>query len=321
MRKNANKFYYYLGFTGLLVLSLYSCKKDSNVNSNLEQNISSGVAVENGMLSFQNQEVFSNTMTKLNKLSLRDVDQWASKFNFQNLKSDTLSNIPAAEVADPVFARVLSNNASIKIGDKIFVLKSNQEFLIKDDNMNSYNKLIKGEKINSNIISSRKINNVSNLIMGTVNNGSINVSIPKLMAENGSGLWAGKQTFESPEYDNGRPEKVYMEVWSESYAVYSSSGALLRGMAFRKGGAFGGKKWRDDFMNFARVSGYYNQTSNPSNRTYFDSGAQYSQEEVKVQFTTDGLSGNSAPYFTAVSINWNYQKAPSNPTSTQNWFF
>jgi len=323
MIKNTKKLFYCLASVGLLVLSISSCKKGNNDNSNSDQQKSSGIVVENGMLSFPNQEVFSTTMSNLNKLNLKDVDLWVKNFNFLNLKADTLNDTPVASVADPVFARVLSNKASIKIGEKIFVLKANQEFLIQDGNMTSYNKLINGENINSTKISSRKINNVSNLIKGTINaNGALSITIPKLMVEGPPGsLWAGKQSFESPEYDNGRPEKVYMEVWSESYAVYSSSGALLRGMAYRKGGAFGGKKWRDDYMNFARVSGYYNQTSNPANRVNFDSGAQYGQQEVKFQFSTDGLSGNSAPYFTALNITWNYQKAPANPTGNQNWVF
>nr|WP_294894088.1 hypothetical protein [uncultured Pedobacter sp.] len=293
-------FFFKFSFLAIcLPLIFTSCKKNDSIPEKGE----TGIEVREGMLSFSNQEVFSNTLKMLSAKNLSEVDTWLSQFGYKSLNSDTTDEQNRIFIYDPLFRRILNDKYSVKIGNDIFFIKDGSEYLINDGNMSTYSTLQNGGSEGS----------VNNVKIKSLNPASVELKVESISP------FQGTRGYYSPEYDNGRPERIYMEIYSQSFAVYASQGVLIRGQAYRRGGVFGSKKWRDDEMYKARISGMEPIPSSAFGQAPFDTGLQFNQTEINHTIRRwDASNGTipANPVLRNLDVTFEYQKGTNNPSGS-----
>ncbi|WP_316847573.1 hypothetical protein [Pedobacter psychrodurus] len=298
--------------------TLNSCKKNAGEVS-VDENET--VSVKNGMLNFKSQQEFDQTISKFHKLPLKEVDGIISHYGIKSLALDTAEGKqPKVYVADPVFARLLNSDASVIIGGKIFLLNGNNEYLINNEDFNLYSDILKNasyfennEKVKSHDVSANykmiEIPVKAGLGRNAVNaksGGKVSVINP-----DGEVTTSGETTFvngsfqgiryhRSQEFEStGRPERAHCEITGQVNFVNTSYNVIMRGEVFRKGGAFGGKSWRDSQLAWGRIDGITNggAPSGPATDTNF-------YIAFNLEHTQD------------LTINWNYKVGYNDPTQS-----
>lgn len=294
--------------TCLILLNLLTtaCKKQSDFIEKVEI---PKITVKNDMLYFLNKESFNETINDLSDKNLNEVDDILSSYDFISLNSDSL-NENRDMICDPIFKRLLNSNSSLQIGDDIFVIKDGFEYLISNGDIDTYKSILKNEFPTSSInLKKRQLNFKKEFeILNNKSEGDITISaIPPFQ---------GTRSYYSPEYNNGRPERVYMEIYSQSFVVYASQGVLMRGQAYRRGGVFGSRSWRPDEMYLARMFGLQPIANSSFGQVPFDTGYIYNQEEVNYTIRRWDASGGTVPANPTISrldVTFQYQKTQSNP--------
>lgn len=223
---------------GLLASFVFiSCEKESMQKA---VQVHQDVSAENGMLSFRNHSVFLDKILEWNELSLEDVNAIIRQFNFRSYALDTLIDRTDLINPDPLIRRVLNHEGAIKVGDSIFVFNDRgEEVIIKNGDENLYNKVLSGafDRDDRNI-QVNKVKIEARQILQNSNELSPMSQTP--------GTWYGETQVFSPEEYFGRPERAKIIVYAQSSGLYPSAGVTAIGEAYRSGGVFGSKKWRND---------------------------------------------------------------------------
>ena len=316
MREETKKTVFSIVMSGVLLMTVASCKKDpsQNLSTTIDK---SEVLVKNEMLSFNSQETFNAAIKHYNAISLKDVDAELSSLNYQSLAKDTLNENKVADVKDPVIRRLLNKDGAINIGDKIYLIFGDREYTIKNADLTVYKDLkANGQNSAFKTDTVRVVEKI--IVSGTLNVKSDGKSLSVMSVSNGlkrpgtlSVLSGGTQVNYSNEYDNGRPERVKIFAWAENYTFSSSCGVSLMGEAYRKGGAFGSKSWREDTMYYSRIYGSYTITHYGIFTRSFDTGGQSLINECRNTFS-DGSSGLT-PVINTLNATYEWRKAPQNP--------
>ncbi|WP_316805056.1 hypothetical protein [Pedobacter nototheniae] len=322
MKNNTNKLMVGLALTALTIAGLSSCKKENNEKAATE-NLNADVVVKNGMLSFSSQQKFDETISKLQKLSLKDAEGIISKYGIKSLALDTANGKqPVVNVIDPVFARLLNSDASLIVGDKIFVLKGNNEYLVNNLDFDLYKQILSADNYfaNNDKVYSKDVSanykttemNVKSQLGGQTDLKSVNDGGKLAVGEVGgsgqvtvvSGGFQGTIYHYSQEFNStGRPERVYCAISGQINAINTSYGMYMQGQVFRKGGAFGGKEWRDDAIAWGRI--------------YFVGGNFGADLNVQGPATdTNFAYAFNQPHNVSLSLGWQYKKGYSDPTET-----
>ncbi|MCX2432428.1 hypothetical protein [Pedobacter sp. GR22-10] len=302
--------------SGMLLGTIASCKKDSK-QSLSDNSIESETLVKNGMLSFKSQENFNTVIKHYNAISLKDVDAELSSLNYQSLAKDTLNENRIADVKDPVIRRLLNKDGAINIGDKIYFIFADREYTIKNADFDVYKDLkANGQNSTFRTDTSKVIEKI--IVSGSLNVKSDGRNLSVMSLSSGlkkpgtlAVLSGGTQVNYSNEYDNGRPERVKIFAWAENYTFSSSCGVSLIGEAYRKGGAFGSRSWREDPMYYSRIYGSYTITHYGIFTRSFDTGGQSLISECRNTFS-DGSSGIT-PVINTLNATYEWRKAPQNP--------
>ncbi|SDG95058.1 hypothetical protein SAMN05421827_113110 [Pedobacter terrae] len=321
MKTNTQKIIFSTAIAAVLLTTLNSCKKENEQNENLSSlNKATALSVKNDMLSFSSQADFNKLVKEYNQLSLKQVDEKLNSYNYHSLAKDTLNENKITDVKDPVIKRLLNKDGAINIGDKIYLLVGDKEFTIKNSDFKVYdmlkddvnNSLLKNDttKVIEKIIQRGRLDVKSDGKNLTVMSLSPGIKRPMTL----SFLSGGTQVNYSNEYDNGRPERVKIFAWAENYTFSSSCGVSLSGEAYRKGGTFGSKSWREDLMYYSRIYGSYTITHYGIFTNTFDTGAQSLISECRNTFSS-GSSGLT-PIINTLNATYEWRKAPQNPQET-----
>ncbi len=307
-----------LMLAGFSLVTLNSCKKNAEQISTKENET---VSVKNGMLNFRSQKDLNETISKLESMPLKDAENWIGKFGIKSLALDTLDGkLPAVNVTSPIFSRILNKDASVIVGSKIFLLKGNNEYLVNDQNFDLYNKILSTENYfqNDDKVYSKDVSanykaieipvslSKDKINMKSVNDGKVAViNGDEEVTTSGettivTGAFQGIRYHYSREFEStGRPERVYCAVTGQTTIINTSYNLIMKGEVFRKGGAFGGKSWREDAIAWGRIyavntNGNYTGPQNDTNFYY----------------------AFNLEYKTPLSIGWQYKKGYNDPTET-----
>jgi len=271
MKKKLNKQLTKFLVFGFITATIGACNKDE-MNSGIEasRNVSNSIGVTNGMLKFKDKQHLNRVLDSLGKLSITDIDNFTKQFEYTSYALDTLNDDQIEVTPDPVLARLVNRNASFQIGDTIVTLTPYSDILISAKDIENYTNYIggtankesfkeipvKGFSLNKFVEPTEAVGTqlMSQSFQRSLQKSQTTIveSIKKMQSLNTTAVaqmpysWYGEDNIESPEEYHGRPEKVILTVYSHSRSFGKAYGVKAVGQAYRKGGVFGSKKWRND---------------------------------------------------------------------------
>lgn len=262
-------------FVCLLVFAS-SCQKENVQKAVSLDSEKKDIVIEHGMLSFRSHSVFMNKMKELNALTLAEVNQIVDAFDFRSYALDTLIDREIEVNPDPLLRRVLNHDASIKVGDSIFVFMPDKEIVIKNGDIDVYQEVLLGKIDEGNpYVQVNKVN-ISTAQFDLADDGVI------APLSKSPGTWYGETQIFSPEEHYGRPERVKIVVFAQSSGLYPSAGATARGEAYRRGGVFGKKKWHDDEMHMLTFTLHLATDNFGQTSSNLPPATDYEQQEIKL---------------------------------------
>ncbi|WP_299685428.1 hypothetical protein [uncultured Dokdonia sp.] len=274
-------------FTLLFLLGIsffISCTNDNDENLELtieEQNIS----IEEGILRFPSEDIFIETLENLRTLSHEELKGWIQDLNFSNshfLVQEYYAQLPTDEdvflhdklnkasilyIPDPVFSAILNKEGIYKIAQKYHRITQDKEYISED-----YSAVIEpNASIKSNSLQVFDIKSSSETNAQRVNlNGQTLCAKYTQNNHVGTGFYGGNYFNKFVPYPSnysncsGGDYSFHTQTWYTQFSNFFSVGTWIKGRKYKKGGAFGRKKWRDDNMSYAKIN-----NSAVTNRTIY----------------------------------------------------
>lgn len=198
------------------------------------------IIVKNGALHFKNEAAFLKTVARLNDEG-SDLATWEKSLNFDNSLRKAQEEAPeqneVLDIPDQVFAAILNKDGVYYIGNEIHKVTPKVEYTIKDGDAKKLQAIAQGNVQNLKNVEAFKVK------FGTT-------------TQKPNARFQGKSILRKAPYPNTATHlSAHLEAWSRGYALYSSVGVRIKGRKYKRGGAFGRRKWRDDDMWFAEIGG------------------------------------------------------------------
>lgn len=225
---------------------LLSCQKESGIES-IENDTVSNLEVsinQYGMLRFENMDQFNKLLTELDNSPISDAEELGKTYKFTSYAADTLDDNKSAGDFDPILARVLNKNAAIQIADSLRFFTGNYDYNIHIDDTDVIQLAIEKSDFSHKKINPIKIQR---------SEFKLKKEGPMLRAATSSSVYNGNFRITTPESITAdRPERAIFVIEDRQSSGYFRSYCFVYGQAYRKGGLFGSKKWRDDEINTLR---------------------------------------------------------------------
>gem|GEM_PF-2097383 len=321
---------------------MFACKKSDLDQSKSLSALDGELTVKNAMLHFKSKGQFDSELQKFDKMTLAELDSHLKQFDFLSYKQDTISEREEDVTADPVFKRIFNQNAAIQIGDTIVILGLDKDILIKNGDFETYSNIV-SQKRDSHLStenieyvevkSSRSQNLINTEAFSSNNLQQVNsISTEGVVAAfppPSSILNYTTYTFDgafeifSPNTNassSGRTERIKFIIYEE-YRGFGSyrAGVTAQGEAWRKGGAFGKKKWRDDEINWLKAT--MSSIALADGRPFagpFPTVTTWNEMKEIAIITQNTLSGGPVT-FTNLSLKLELKKQPADPIHTLNF--
>lgn len=241
-----------LSFLGCLFF--FSCQQEPLVIN--ERNELAKVKVnEHGMLAFVNKEVFETELKKFDNMSAADLDKFIGELNFKNFYNDTLNGDEV--VLDPVFAKLLNSNRSIQVGDTIVVMEKDFDILFNSNDIESYLEYINSDNKSKRNISPSAVVPVIRSQIDVIENSKL-ASINNFVPLGSSQMsFNGEYDFYTPEVIRADGDRTRIKFSFYEYKRTLGNyrfGLEVIGQAYKKGGIFGNRKWRDSKFDFVKYN-------------------------------------------------------------------
>lgn len=252
-----------LGF--IVLLTIVSCKKNETVD---DKSVADFTLSKSGYIQFRDLEAFKSTIEDLKGLDDQKLAEWENNVGLKSLRGKyfVLQETDSKElnpIEEPYFASVVNEAGVFSIGDEIHVITYETEYLITSNKEQDLQNVLDKKIQLSNQIKAFSIQRETFPIKPNAGNLALNNSTTgKIMAKpENSILWTGDREAIEPECgNNGRPERVKLAAFVNNYASYGIIGVKILGEAYRKGGAFGSRAWREDETQYGKIEGVANFT-------------------------------------------------------------
>ncbi|TYR37472.1 hypothetical protein FXV77_05560 [Sphingobacterium phlebotomi] len=270
---------------------------------------------EKGYIRFDDLASFQAVVGSLDNEEDSVIAAWESSIGFSSLRAKFAALAETdEEYLNPVegvdnFGAVINQDGVFAIGDTIHVVTYEKEYLITDGDES-------------------KIANVTSQNASSQNVETFNIErTPLRVAEidgapfmSAFATWSGTKGVTEPECTApGRRERVVLEAFANNYASYGKIGARIKGEAYRKGGLFGSKKWRDDEVQYGKMQGvakYYYAAPDPIMKSIWAEG--WDKEQIRnivdEYYTTPFYSSFDAEF---IEVTYTYRKNTGCPLVTK----
>lgn len=249
-----------------VLLTFFACKKQTT-EENFENKFEQGFKVVHNVLVFKNQTSFDKVFNELTNKDKKYLDAFQASIGFVSYRSTHAVDTTAETVGilekpfDPMdfphISSLLNKDGIYVIGDKAFQYKNGEELVTKLKSTDDNEILMISKDIQKGKIASKANVDISS---AAINNKNSNLPPTKSAV-------LGTYTF--PENScPGRPERSIYQAAVITSTSFIQCVIHMNGQAYRKGGLFGSKAWREDEMDFVAIDMSYGYQ-------IFDSAYQY----------------------------------------------
>lgn len=249
-----------------VLLTLFACKKQTT-EENFETKSEQDFKVVHNILVFKDQTSFDKVFNELTNKDAKYLDAFQSKIGFESYRSTHTIDTAKETVGilektfDPLdfphISSLLNKDGMYVIGDKVFQYKNGEEFVTKLKSKSDNEILIASKNLQKGQMSSK-----SNVEVTSVASSNKNLNSPTTKS-----MVLGEYTF--PESScPGRPERSIYQAGVITSTSFIQCVIHMNGQAYRKGGLWGSKAWREDEMDFVAIDMSYGFQ-------IFDSGYQF----------------------------------------------
>ena len=256
---NLKRLLNYACLSGALALLITACQedRDENVASAVSVAEQPDIAVENGMLHFKDQSVWAATIQKMKETE--DYNAHLASLGFENsllnkydaikesdeVLDDYFATGKLPEIMDDLFASLLNEHAMVKIGETLYKVTDKYTFSAVDEKGSMRQKFQESLSLDKlpNVATFENIDHLAGKTMVIKSSGGEK----KVNARFQGDEWYIEQYY---------PYRIKVGAWSRTYGLYTSIGVKINSEKDKKGGIFGGKKWRNDDANYLYCGGY-----------------------------------------------------------------
>lgn len=253
-----------------LFISFYGCDKQIE-----DLSISESVYVEKGILTFDSEASFLNTLKHLKGFSDNEINLWLDTIGFSNshfLLQSYYDQLPTEEditleekleeenilfIPSPAFSAIINQEGIYKIGSEFHRITEDIEYISKD-----YQALLGSD------IKKKSTSKVQLFYLKKYDNASLeqklNLNGQTLCAKylensyTGTGFYGGNYFNKYHPYPDdfftcgGGIYSFHTQTWYIAYSNYFSVGTWIKGRKYKRKGL--STKWRDDTMSFAKIN-------------------------------------------------------------------
>lgn len=283
----------------------FACsKQDENVdlkNNNLKE-----IEMNNlGMLKFSNSQSFKQALANFDQLDPKQLEEQIQNISkkFVSYRADTLDDNKNVWDFDPTLTRILNKDGAVQVGDSAYFFSRKMDYKIAIEDKDLLNKAILSKDFSSNKISKQAV---------VYTKFTERDNIAK-KAGTSTQNYNGSYQIYTPEVTNqGRPERAVITLEERQGSAGVRFNAVIYGQAYRKGGLFGSKKWREDEIHNVT---YDMIRAKNSARTEFE-GPFYNlqrleQYETKF-YSTDGPMVHNSALVDYLNVDLKFIKKNSN---------
>ncbi|MBB2952399.1 MULTISPECIES: hypothetical protein [Sphingobacterium] len=237
--KNSAKMMLCLGAS----VSLFACsKKEEKIGLDSGSNPEKIEMNNLGMLKFESDQVFKLTLAKFDEIDPKQLEQNIKDISkkFVSYRADTLDDNKNPWDFDPTLSRVLSKDGAVQVGDSVYFFTQKTDYKIAITDKDLLDKAILSKDFSSNKVAKQTV------VYTTF---SENDDLVKKSGTSTSN-YNGSYQISTPEVTTGgRPERATITLDERKGNAGIRFNAVIYGQAYRKGGLFGAKKWREDEIN------------------------------------------------------------------------
>ncbi|PRD54063.1 hypothetical protein [Sphingobacterium gobiense] len=303
----------------IVFIAFQSCQKSADLDiEEQEETLSAefqSVKVENGMLAFKSHSHFMETMAAWSQMDELEVTKALKSFDFISYHSDTTLNKEVEVHPDILLQKVINNKGAVRVNDSIFVLRAEEEIIIKGADLDVYKDVLAGNQLSEEVEIRPVVNSVQTQDLEIKSDQTIT---PFYTLPN---TWYGEVHYYSPEEvgNNDRPERVRTTLYASTAALYPSCGLKVKGEAYRRCGLWC-VDWRADEVAVLNIlSGTWYETNPLPLRRTISPGTLYNREETTIfSFPVGGGTAPGGEHFgfADMQANISYRKANHNPLRT-----
>lgn len=218
--------------------SLLACNKhEENLkNPNTEESIALN---DLGMLKFSNNQSFRSALANFDKISPEQLEAKIKNVSkeFVSYRADTLDDNKNPWDFDPTLSRILDKNGAVQVGDSVYFFSQKVDYKIAIKDQDLINKAVSSKDFNSEKISKQAVRYTK------FSDKNQNVKRAGTSTQNYNGSY---QLYTPEVHNGGRPERAVITLEERQGSAGLRFNAVIYGQAYRRGGLFGSKKWRDD---------------------------------------------------------------------------
>lgn len=313
-------------------ISLFACNKTNITNGLDSDNSPKDIKINSlGMLKFENVQEFKLNLAKFDKMDSKEIELNISDISkkFISYRADTLDDNKNPWDFDPTLSRVLNKDGAVQVGDSVYFFTQKTDYKIAFKDIDLLNKAISSKDFSSNKVAKKSV------VYTTFTEKDKVIKKAGTSTQNYNGSY---QVY-TPEVTNGgRPERAVITLDERNGNAGLRFNAVIYGQAYRKGGLFGSKKWRDDeihdvtydmirakssaltnfegpFYNLQRIGQYETKFYSTEGPSVHNSATV---EYLNVDMKTIKKNGGSAVYAVKILID-KYSNGQRYLTLTTNW--
>ncbi len=143
------------------------------------------------------------------------------------------------------------------IGNEIHVITFEKEYVISNNDEKELEKVLHKQVNLSSTLKAFPIERkVLSNRLAEKSNKSLSSESKIIFGSNNSVMWTDDRSAIEPECGaGGRPERVRLEAFVHNYVSYGAIGVRIKGEAYRKGGLWGRRDWRNDEVLYGKIEG------------------------------------------------------------------
>lgn len=303
----------------IVLIAYQSCQKSADLGiEGQEVNLSAefqSVKVENGMLTFKSHSHFMETMATWKAMDEIEVTKALKSFDFTSYHSDTTLNKTVEVHPDLLLQKVINNKGAVRVNDSIFVLRAEEEIIIKGADLDVYNDVLAGNQSSEKVETRSLVNSVQTQDIVIKSDQAIT---PFYTVPN---TWYGETHYYSPEEvgNNNRPERVRTTLYASTAVLYPTCGLKVKGEAYRRCGLWC-VDWRaDEVAQLNILSNTWYETNYFTTIRTVPVGTVSNMEETTVfSYPSPGGTAPNGEHFGFKNMraHISYKKANHNPLRT-----